>query len=607
MQYVNTIFKLVYILFDHRKTSPHSCALVCWLTHAACFQAFRFGLGYTFGSVKAENVVGSFNARFNPFCDPQQVMREKLGEAVGVCHEFVDELIEKTRSGEIGGPLSVLSMMLNERSPSTGDMVKLNDVFGHLMTIMIAGHETTAAALGHLFYYLGKNPRCVEKAVAEIEAVLGDRVNPTFADIGKLHYVEACFKEALRLQPSVPAVTRDVGNDTVILDKYLLRKGQRVIFNNVAIHRDPEQWDQGGAFGHPSLFNPERHMPGGPPRHPNAFAAFGFGVRACIGQQLAVLEAKTFLAMVLNFFSFSLPDGFQLVSSSKDGGASPSPENLRLHLTARPSGPLDRALKALLKGDLLTTTTTTTTPATQKPAASVPVVTAKHDTPLLILFGSNSGTCEDFAQQVATAAAARGFCPEVLSLDAGAKLELGEKFGAGVIITSTYNGTPPDNAATFASEWLPKQGAGSLAGKKFVVCGVGNTNWEATYQKFPTRVYETLRATSAEELMGFTAVDAANPSFVEDFQDWLDALMRTLSVSFGLSQVAPGGATPAGGIPPTKKEPAVRAVPPDAYASFFSTIAELYQYINATYPDTDLSAHVKADSFAVRCRLPYRY
>lgn len=127
------------------------------------------------GAVKPEHIVGTFNAKYNPFCNVKSVMEEKAKEAGKTCKEFVDELIEKTRSGEIGGPLSLLTMMVNEKSPATGEMVKLSEMYGHLMTIMIAGHETTAGGLAHLFYYLGKHPECVAKCVAEIESVLGDR------------------------------------------------------------------------------------------------------------------------------------------------------------------------------------------------------------------------------------------------------------------------------------------------------------------------------------------------------------------------------------------------------------------------------------------------
>eukprot|EP00873_Tetraselmis_striata_P026190 jgi/Tetstr1/446454/TSEL_033995.t1 len=554
-------------------------------------EAFRFGLGYSINAIKPEQVVGKFNAKYNPFCDTKKAMEAKFDEMSQVSADFVDELIEQTRSGHIGGPLSLLSMMLNEVSPSTGEMVKVKELYGHLMTIMIAGHETTAAALGHLFCHLIQNPEVLQKAIAEIESVLGDRVNPTYADLAKLLYVEACFREALRLNPSVVQNVRDVGHDMVLSNKYLLRKGQRFIVNHIALHRDPEHWDQ-GVYGDPNKFNPERFMPGGPPRHPNAFNAFGFGVRACIGQQLAIMEAKTFLCMMLNFFSFKLPDGFEMVTSCKDGGAAPSPEDLRLYISARPGGPLARAWAGLMKGEMPTAAPAAAPTATAAAGAAPAVPAAKHDTPLLVLFGSNGGTCEDFANQVAAAASAQGFKPTVLSLDAGLKQDLGAVSGATVILSSTYNGTPPDNAAKFASEWLPKQGADSLAGKRFAVFGVGNINWEATYQKFPTHIHNVLSGTAAQELMPLTTVDAADPAFVEDFHDWLDSFIRTLSVSFGLSQVA--GAT--AGAP--KKPSLVRAMPAGSGKEYFSDLKEIYDYIAKTYPDSDLDAHIKAESFA---------
>lgn len=116
------------------------------------------------------------------------------------------------------------------------------------------------------------------------------------------------------------------------------------------------------------------------------------------------MEAKTFLCMMLNFFSFKLPDGFEMVTSCKDGGAAPSPEDLRLYISARPGGPLARAWAGLMKGEMPTAAPAAAPTATAAAGAAPAVPAAKHDTPLLVLFGSNGGTCEDFANQVAAAA-----------------------------------------------------------------------------------------------------------------------------------------------------------------------------------------------------------
>ena len=137
------------------------------------------------------------------------------------------------------------------------------------------------------------------------------------------------------MYPPVQALKRECASDTIVLGKYLLRKGQRIETIQYGLHRDPEQWDQ-GVFGDTEVFNPDRHMPGAPARHRNAMAPFGFGVRGCIGMQFALLEAKTFLCMMLNFFTIKTPQNFEIITSKHGGGASPHCKNLSLTLGFRP-------------------------------------------------------------------------------------------------------------------------------------------------------------------------------------------------------------------------------------------------------------------------------
>jgi cytochrome P450 len=111
-----------------------------------------------------------------------------------VCEDIVAELVEKTRHQEIGGPLSFLSGMLDNRSTTNNEFVRLQDFFGHVINIMVAGHETTAATLGFCLAELCNHPDCLVKAVNEIESVIGTNSSPTYEDIGRLQYVEACFR-----------------------------------------------------------------------------------------------------------------------------------------------------------------------------------------------------------------------------------------------------------------------------------------------------------------------------------------------------------------------------------------------------------------------------
>mmetsp|Transcript_25451 Transcript_25451/g.71176 ORF Transcript_25451/g.71176 Transcript_25451/m.71176 type:complete len:1296 (-) Transcript_25451:578-4465(-) len=501
-------------------------------------EAFRMGLGWATKTLKPEAVFGTFNAKYNPFFDTTKHYDEILTEATKTCEEYISDTVERTRKGEIGGSMSVLSAMLNNASQETGELIKYKEFYGHIMTIMIAGHETTAAALAHLFVELCWNPEVHAKCVKEIEEVLDGRVVPTYEDIGKLTYLGAAFKEALRKYPSVPSLNRDVGEDTLLGGKFLVRKGTRVIINNYALHRDPDQWDQ-GVFGDVDSFNPDRHLPGAPPRHANAFLPFGYGIRGCIGQQLAQLEAKIFLCMVLNFFTFKLPEGFKLVSSNEDGGASAHPQDFHLIISARPGGPMDKAMGIVATCDWTKGALGCVPPAADPSAGSAgPACAAAgnkmHGTKLHVLFGSNSGTCEDFAQTFGATARNNGYSVELSNLDAAIEKGLPGKGSAVVIISSTYNGLPPNNAGKFLA-WLQKQQPGSLAGNQFAVFGVGNSNWEATFHKCPREIHTGLVSAGATPLRELAGTDVSSAGFTEEWEEWMEAAMVTLSVAFGLS------------------------------------------------------------------------
>ena len=263
--------------------------------------------------------------------DEQEYLKQKQISA-----DMVAMIVDQTRSGEIGGPLSFITGMLDAKSSANGEQVKLADFFGHCINLMVAGHETTAATIGFCLAELARNPVALAKAIAEIETVLGDRSSPTYEDISKLKYIDACFMEALRLNPPVQQLQRECAHDTIVLDL----KGQRIQCLLAGMHRDPEQWDQ-GLYGDPSVFNPDRHLPGAPTRHPNAMAPFGFGVRACVGSQFALLEAKTFLCMALHFFNIETPVGFVPIAHNGHG-LSPTCKDLSLNISPRTGGPLSR-------------------------------------------------------------------------------------------------------------------------------------------------------------------------------------------------------------------------------------------------------------------------
>ena len=123
------------------------------------------------------------------------------------------------------------------------------------------GHETTAATLGFTLAHLAASPEWEARCVEEVRTVLAGRAEPSYADLGRLPTLEACFKESLRLHPPVGSVARDAMVDTTLGGgRWLVRRGQTVMCNIYAVHRRPDVW--GGEFGDVKEWNPARFMPG---------------------------------------------------------------------------------------------------------------------------------------------------------------------------------------------------------------------------------------------------------------------------------------------------------------------------------------------------------
>ncbi|KAL3912338.1 MAG: hypothetical protein SGARI_001211, partial [Bacillariaceae sp.] len=442
---------------------------------------------------------------------------------------IVSDLVERTRAGEIGGPLSFITGMLESKSSTNGNFIHMANFWAQCINVMVAGHETTASTLGFCMAELAANPQCLKKAIKEIEDVLGSRSSPTYEDISKLVYVEACFKETLRMYAPLNFLSRECATDTVVQGKYLVRKGQRVETLLCGLHRDEEQWDQ-GIYGSPDIFNPERHMPGAPQRHPNAMQPFGFGVRACIGYQFAMLESKTFLAMILNFFSLQTPKNYEIVPK-REGGA-PICKDLTFNLKYRKDGPLSRIG---LFSDVPTLNKFTTKVESRQPdtEAPKPVIKKKQ---MLVLYGSNTGTCEDFARLLAEKAAEEKYQCKVMTLDkAVAENQLPFHAGPVAIVTCTYNGNPPDNAEKFY-KWVSSLDNASLTGMQFGVFGVGNSNWASTYQKVPQEVQSKLLLAGAQQLKDIATADMAGADALAEFEEWADDFLKVASLDFGMAK-----------------------------------------------------------------------
>lgn len=173
-----------------------------------------------------------------------------------------------------------------------------------VMTLFLAGHETTAIALSWTCYLLAKNPATEAKLIKELQTVLGDR-EPTVEDIPRLRYAEMILKESMRLYPAVWGIGRRAIADCEI-GGYRIPAGTNIFIFQFLTHRDPR------FFPNPEEFDPERWCEdpirsGKIPRF--AYFPFGGGPRVCVGAAFAMLEATFLLAMIQQKFHLDLVPG----------------------------------------------------------------------------------------------------------------------------------------------------------------------------------------------------------------------------------------------------------------------------------------------------------
>ncbi|QSQ25346.1 cytochrome P450 [Pyxidicoccus parkwayensis] len=205
----------------------------------------------------------------------------------------VFDIIARRRRGETTGQ-DLLAMLMEARDADTGEGMTDAQLRDELMTLFIAGYETTANALAWTWSLLSQHPEVEERARAEVARVLGERV-PEAEDIPRLRYLSQVLEESMRLHPPAWVLVRQALEDDV-LDGFRIPADPRLIvaISPWTIHRQPDLWPDPERFD-PDRFTPERAA--GRPRL--AYLPFGAGQRLCIGTHFAMMEMVLLLAQVL--------------------------------------------------------------------------------------------------------------------------------------------------------------------------------------------------------------------------------------------------------------------------------------------------------------------
>jgi cytochrome P450 len=224
----------------------------------------------------------------------------KLWRSVKSMHRVVDKIIADRRQSQVEVP-DLLGMFMSSVDEETGEGMSDVQLRDEVLTMLLAGHETTANSLSWTLYLLSLHPEIMGRMQAELDVVLSGRA-PSVEDLGSLSYTAQVVKESMRLYPPVWMLARKSLTERE-MSGYRIKKGAYVFFSPWAIHRNPKYWP------HPEAFDPERFGPDREQPDRFTYLPFSRGQRQCIGDRFAEMESILVLATLLQKYSFSLVPG----------------------------------------------------------------------------------------------------------------------------------------------------------------------------------------------------------------------------------------------------------------------------------------------------------
>ncbi|KAJ9614968.1 hypothetical protein H2200_001042 [Cladophialophora chaetospira] len=482
-------------------------------TIALCTMSYRFNSFYSdtmHPFIEAMNFIFKENtAKGSRPAFIQSLMfktNAQFEDARNVLRDTGNRIIEGRRANP-SAKNDVLNTMIYGKDPKTGEVMRDELIVEQMITFLIAGHETTSGMLSFALMQLLRNPDAYLKAQKEVDEVIGER-GIVAGDIHKLKYLNAVLRETSRLNPTVPVLQKRAAPNTALatLDgRYVVEPTDHVVVLIGQAQRDPKVWGETA-----DDFNPDRMLDENfdmvTAEYPGSWKPFGNGKRACIGRPFAWQEAMLVLAMILQNFDvkFDDPNYKPIIKQA----LTIKPDELYIRVTPRKS--MDAtAMDSVLHNKAVKEARND---RTSRPSQS------DQGKTVTILYGSNTGTCQAFAQRLATDASGRGFQSDVRDLDSATNAL---PKGPVIVITSSYEGQPPDNAARFI-EWLSSCKGGSLRDVQYTVFGCGHRDWSQTFHRIPKLADSLLQDTGAKRFAPIGLTDASKGNMYGDFEDWLD-------------------------------------------------------------------------------------
>ena len=262
------------------------------------------GVGQGFGlAVDAVNAAMSHGNPDDTPDDPVVLAHyADFGRAKGLIERIVTLLIDarKMLGRPADGPTDLLTVLLETVDPITGAPLSDEELRAQVMTMVMAGHETTAKALTWSLYLLSQHPEIAAQVRNELSTVLDGR-DATIADLPRLAVTRSVIQEAMRLYPPIWVISRRVVHDDSLAG-YDVPAGSLVCVSPWVLHHSPRYWNE------PERFDPARFRTESGPA-PFTYIPFGGGPRVCIGRGFALIEAQLVLATLCQHLEFELWPG----------------------------------------------------------------------------------------------------------------------------------------------------------------------------------------------------------------------------------------------------------------------------------------------------------
>ncbi len=282
----------------HREMNQLTLEVVCQTLFSTDIRAHTGRIGAALTELLEAITEATGQPIFLPAWLPTRLNR-RIRRGVAELDAVVMQLIEaRRRSGEDTGDLLSMLMLAQD---DAGQGMSDKQVRDEAVTIVLAGHETTANALTWAWVLLAQHPEVEAKLHAELDAVLGGEL-PRLEQVRQLTYTDQIVKETMRLYPPIPEFGRQAVEDLSI-GGFPVPKGMIILIPVYALHHDP-RW-----FPEPDAFKPERFAPDAPALPKLAYLPFSGGPRVCIGNSFAQMEAVLLLATLAQRYRLGLEPG----------------------------------------------------------------------------------------------------------------------------------------------------------------------------------------------------------------------------------------------------------------------------------------------------------